>query len=88
MSRAGFEVVDESLPKGAEDPECAFLTALTRALRFEELGAGSWAAFNDRLWDFLTGQESTPHAVVIGGLDALARFSTHHFLRCCITSCP
>lgn len=82
LFRAGFVVVDASLPESAEDPERAFLKALTQGLGFDELGAGNWAAFNDRLWDFLTGEESTPHAVVIGGLDALARFSTYHFLRC------
>ncbi|MEV6269583.1 hypothetical protein AB0L64_20610 [Kribbella sp. NPDC051936] len=82
LFRAGFVVVDVSLAESPEDPEGAFLEALTRGLGFDELGAGSWAAFNDRLWDFLTGEESTPHAVVIEGLDALARFSTYHFLRC------
>lgn len=82
LSRAGFTVVEASAPDSTEDPERAFLTELTQRLGFDELGAGNWAAFNDRLWDFLTGAESTPYAVVIEGLDVLARFSTYHFLRC------
>ncbi|MFD2420088.1 hypothetical protein [Amycolatopsis pigmentata] len=75
-------VVNASLHEGARDPERAFLVELTQRLRFNELGAGNWAAFEDRLWDFLTSPESTPYAVVIDGLDALARFNTYHFLRC------
>lgn len=82
LSRAGFVVVAASSPASTEDPERAFLLELTQRLGFDELGAGNWDAFNDRLWDFLTGSESRPYAVVIQGLDALARFSTYHFLRC------
>jgi hypothetical protein len=82
LSRAGFMVVAASLPSRTEDPERAFLLELTQRLEFDELGAGNWDAFNDRLWDFLTGSESRPYAVVIEGLDVLSRFSTYHFLRC------
>src|SRR5215813_13133206 len=59
-----------------------FLRELTVRLGFNELGAGNWDAFNDRLWDFLRSNDSTPYAIVITGLDSLAERDTYHFLRC------
>jgi hypothetical protein len=82
LSQAGFVVVHATFSGGVDDPERAFLRELTKRLGFDELGAGHWGAFNDRLWDFLTGLESSPYAVVIEGLDALSQVSTYHFLRC------
>jgi len=82
LAVAGFTVVDAWLADRAEHPERAFLVELTQRLGLNELGAGSWPAFNDRLWDFLSGADSMPYGVVICGLDLLAKSSTYHFLRC------
>lgn len=82
LQSADFAVVEASLQDGEKDPERAFLQELTYRLGFDELGAGSWGAFNDRLWDFLTSDESTPFAVMIVGMDALAKSDIYHFLRC------
>jgi hypothetical protein len=82
LQNAGFMVVDVILEGHSDDPEGEFLKGLTRELGFRGPGAGSWAAFNDRLWDFLAGADSTPYAVVITGIDGLAERSTYHFVRC------
>jgi hypothetical protein len=82
LKQAGFSVVDARLEESADNPEREFLKELTRRLGFQEAGAGNWMAFADRLSDFLSGTESAPYAVIINGLDALARSSLYHFLRC------
>jgi hypothetical protein len=82
LKRAGFSVVDARLEESADNPEREFLKELTRRLGFQEAGAGNWMAFADRLSDFLSGTESAPYAVIINGLDALARSSLYYFLRC------
>lgn len=82
LGQLGFVVVEARLASGSEDPERAFLQELTRRLGFNELGAGNWGAFNDRLWDFLTSSDSAPHAVVIRGIDELVDSDIYSFIRC------
>lgn len=82
LSSIGFAVTDVDLAEGAKNPERVFLLELTRRLGLSEAGAGSWAAFNDRLWDFLRSENSTPVAVVITGLDGLVRSDIYSFTRC------
>jgi hypothetical protein len=82
LSSMGFTVAEVDLAEGPKDPERVFLLELTRRLGLSEAGAGSWAALNDRLWDFLRSEDSTPVAVVITGLDRLARSDIYSFLRC------
>lgn len=78
----GFSVVDATFPGGTVDAEKAFLIELTRKLQFNELGAGNWDAFNDRLWDFLKSDDPTAVAVVIDGLDSLLDSDLYSFIRC------
>jgi hypothetical protein len=78
----GFAVVEVSFTEGAKAPERSFLVELTRQLGLDGIDTGSWAAFNDRLWDFLRSEESTPVAVVITGLDGLAGSDIYSFIRC------
>jgi hypothetical protein len=84
LESAGFSIVEANPDWGQAEPnpERIFLQELTRRMGFREAGAGSWGAFSDRLWDFLSGSESTPYAVLIAGLDTLAVSDTYHFLRC------
>jgi hypothetical protein len=82
VGQAGFVLVDAWLEWEGQDPEREFLRELTARLGFNELGAGNWDAFNDRLWDFLRSNDSAPYAIVITGLDSLAERDTYHFLRC------
>ena len=49
---------------------------------FSDVGAGSWAAFNDRLWDLLTADDELPVALFIGGLDQLLPHELHSLVRC------
>ncbi len=78
----GFRLVRVELPHGVADPEETLLVELTRALEFSPLGAGSWAAYSDRLWDLQTEAEEMPVAILISGLDRLVRSNIHGLLRC------
>ncbi|WP_162908361.1 hypothetical protein [Allorhizocola rhizosphaerae] len=78
----GFTVVEAMFAGGPKDAERAFLVELTSKLRLNELGAGNWAAFNDRLWDFLKSEDATAVAVVIDGLDRLVDADIYTFVRC------
>lgn len=80
LERAGFLVVEAA--SGAGDPERGLLEDLTRKLGLREAGAGNWAAYSDRLWDFLSGSESQPCAVVITGLDKVEEHDTRVFVKC------
>jgi hypothetical protein len=82
LDQLGFVVINAHLTSGSENPERAFLQELTRRLGFNELGAGHWGAFSDRLWDFLTSNDSTPHAIVISGVDELVDSDIYSFIRC------
>lgn len=82
LSAMGFDVVEATIAAGADDPERALLVQLTRKLRLNELGVGTWAAFGDRLWDFLKSENATAVAVVIIGLDDLVRSNIYNFIRC------
>jgi len=82
LAAMGFSIVEAMFTGTPENAEESLLVELTRRLRFDEAGAGSWAAFNDRLWDFLSSQETEAVAVVIGGLDQLIESSIHGLLRC------
>ncbi|MFG1622109.1 hypothetical protein [Kribbella sp. NPDC049227] len=81
LEELGFRVVRADAPDGG-DLEEALLIELSARLGFSPLGAGSWAAFNDRLWDLLTARDEPPVAVVIDGADRLLRRSLHTFVRC------
>ncbi|MFI6941813.1 hypothetical protein ACIBI4_21280 [Streptomyces sp. NPDC050418] len=82
LAGLGFRVVRADLPERAVDPEEALLVALTAALGFTEVGAGSWAAFNDRLWDLLNADlDEPPVAVLVGGIDRLVASDLHAFVR-------
>lgn len=80
LQAIGFLVVDAALPVGAENVEQTFLAELARQLEFDELAGTNWAAFNDRLWDFVA-EDSTAVGVMITGLDSL-RSDTYTLLRC------
>ena len=82
LQTMGFAVTEVDLVEGSKNPERVFLLELTRRLGFSEAGAGSWAAFNDHLWDFLRSEDSTPVAIVMTGLDGLARADIYSFTRC------
>jgi hypothetical protein len=82
LSAAGFYLVEARYNASDAPPERVFLMELTERLEFPRSGAGSWAAFNDRLWDFLTAGERNAVAVIIFGLDELLRGDIYSFLRC------
>jgi hypothetical protein len=82
LSELGFRVVRASLPAATQDVEEELLIELSRKLDFSELGAGSWAAYSDRLWDLQMLEDVAPVAVVVEGLDVLLRSDVHSLLRC------
>ncbi|MGC5012808.1 hypothetical protein ACLQ2R_18750 [Streptosporangium sp. DT93] len=82
LSESGFRVVRVDFPRGAADSEEALLIELSGRLGFSESGAGSWAAYNDRLWDLQTAESEPPLAVLIEGLDALLQSDVQRFVRC------
>lgn len=82
LTGTGFRVVSVSGDVESSDFADDLLTKLTRVLGFSEVGAGSWAAFNDRLWDLLTAPDPQPVAVVIHGLDPLVHRDVHTLLLC------
>ncbi|MFF2845094.1 hypothetical protein ACFVT5_02015 [Streptomyces sp. NPDC058001] len=77
----GFRVIRVRLPLEVENPEEAVLVQLTAQLGFSDLGAGSWAAFGDRLWDLLTAEDESPVAIFLEGLDRLIPSDLHGFVR-------
>ena len=81
LEENGFRVVSAQAPDSGVLEE-ARLVELTEKLGFVEDGAGSWAAFNDRLWDLLTSQDEMPVAIVIEDADRLLRAELHSFVRC------
>ncbi|TCC48567.1 hypothetical protein E0H75_18405 [Kribbella capetownensis] len=81
LGQLGFWVVRAEAPEGG-DVKDGLLVELSVRLGFSSLGAGSWAAFGDRLWDLLTARDETPVAVVIEGADLLLRRSLHTLVRC------
>jgi hypothetical protein len=81
LGELGFWVVRAEAPERGNLEE-GLLVELSARLGFSPLGAGSWAAFNDRLWDLLTARGEPPVAVVIEGADRLLRRSLHTFVRC------
>jgi hypothetical protein len=78
----GFRLISAKLPSGVSDVEETLLVELTRELKFAASGAGSWAAYNDRLWDLQVGEDDTPVAILISGLDRLIFSDLHSLLRC------
>jgi len=64
-----------------DDVEAALLVELTSKLEFSALGAGSWAAYRDRLWDLQMSENEPPVAVAIVGLDNLVPTRLHDFVR-------
>ncbi|MFE2865811.1 hypothetical protein [Embleya sp. NPDC059259] len=82
LARKEFRLARVALPPGSDNPEECLLVGLTRELDFSELGAGSWAAYSDRLWDLQMSDEAAPVAVVVDGLDSLLRSDVHALVRC------
>lgn len=78
----GFRAVFVDLPRDVGNPEEKLLEELTRVLDFSDLGAGSWAAYSDRLWDLQMSDDEAPLAIVIRGLGHLLRSDVHSFVRC------
>ncbi|MES5825574.1 hypothetical protein [Streptomyces sp. RG80] len=81
VAELGFRVIQVHLPLGIENAEEAVLVQLTAELGFSDLGAGSWAAFEDRLWDLLTAEGEPPVAIFLEGLDRLPSSDLHGFVR-------
>ncbi|MGI8335231.1 hypothetical protein ACRYCC_35225 [Actinomadura scrupuli] len=82
LAGAGFHIVEVHYNHSEAPPEQVFLIELTKKLEFPQSGAGGWAAFNDRLWDFLTSGDRTAVAVLIMGLDTLLGEDVYSFTRC------
>jgi hypothetical protein len=82
LEASGFRVVRIGLGEVGQDIEEKMLIDLSRKLGFSLLGAGSWAAFNDRLWDLLTAEDEPPVAIVIEGFSRLLEANVHAFVRC------
>ncbi|MEU4293980.1 hypothetical protein AB0E63_37665 [Kribbella sp. NPDC026596] len=81
LDALGFRVVRTRAPEEGNLEE-ALLIELTERLGFAAGGAGSWAAFEDRLWDLQHAPGEPPIAVVIDGFDRFMRRSVHTFVRC------
>lgn len=81
VAELGFRVVRVALPTDMANAEEGVLVRLTAALAFPDQGAGSWAAFNDRLWDLLTAEDEPPVAIFLAGLDRLLPGDLHGFVR-------
>lgn len=81
LTELGFRVVRANTPDH-RDLEDALLVELTSQLGFNALGADSWAAFNDRLWDLQHEPGEPPVAIVIEGFDRVLHRSLHTFTRC------
>ncbi|MEI8413109.1 MULTISPECIES: hypothetical protein [unclassified Kribbella] len=81
LAGLGFRVVRVRAPERG-DLEEGLLIELSGRLGFSGVGAGSWAAFSDRLWDLLTAPEEPPVAVVIELFDRILQQSLHTFVRC------
>ncbi|MGW7680172.1 hypothetical protein ACWGID_05495 [Kribbella sp. NPDC054772] len=77
----GFRIVSAQAPEKG-DLERKLLIELSKCLGFTSLGAGSWAAFADRMWDLLTEAWSPPLAVVIQGFDRVLSTDLRAFVRC------
>ena len=82
LGESGFRIVRAQAPASGVLEE-ALLVELTEKLQFAASGAGSWAAFNDRLWDLLVAAADEPAvAILIEGSDRLLRADLHAFVRC------
>ncbi|HET6738349.1 MAG TPA: hypothetical protein VFH76_05435 [Kribbella sp.] len=81
LDELGFRTVTAKAP-AAGDLERSLLVELTERLGFTALGAGSWAAFSDRLWDLVTESWDPPIAVVIEGFSRLMEVDLRTFVRC------
>jgi hypothetical protein len=81
LTELGFDLVEAGFPGKRDEPEQDLLVDLSAKLGFSELGAGNWLAFDDRLHDFLRVPEPAV-AIVVEGLDLLARTSLYSFVRC------
>ncbi|GGS18507.1 hypothetical protein GCM10010171_08800 [Actinokineospora fastidiosa] len=82
VARMGFKVIEADVRADPETVEEDLLVELTRLLEFNELGAGSWAAFEDRLWDLLCEHDKPGVAVIIRGLDGLVGVDLYRLVRC------
>lgn len=81
LQSMGFRVVEVHWSPSVLDAEQSLLIELTRRLGFSELGAGNWAAFNDRLWDLQKyGKDEPPVALMIYGLDRLLACDIQSFV--------
>jgi hypothetical protein len=78
----GFRVVEVDVSPDVDDVESALLVELSAKLGFVAAGAGSWAAYSDRLWDLQMSQDELPVAVLLGGLGELVPGRLHAFARC------
>ncbi|WP_327637819.1 hypothetical protein OHB24_05290 [Kribbella sp. NBC_00482] len=81
LEELGFRVVRVQAPQEG-DLESGLLVELSEGLGFTGLGAGSWAAFADRLWDLLTDGWHPPVAVIVEDADRLLAKDLHTFVRC------
>lgn len=82
LKGAGFQVFGVDIQDVGPAIEEDLLVDLSAELGFSMLGAGSWAAFNDRLWDLLTAEEKTPVAIFIRNSDKIRDANLHTFVRC------
>lgn len=81
LEALGFRVIMVQAPDG-DNLEKKLLIELSRSLDFTPVGAGSWAAFSDRLWDLLSEAWDPPVAVFVEGADRLLATDLHVFVRC------
>ncbi len=77
----GFRFVELEASVDIGDVEKTLLVQLTATLEFNVLGAGSWAAYSDRLWDLQMSESEQPVAIAITGLAELVPTRLHDFVR-------
>ncbi len=79
LAAKNFRTVFAHFDGSVNGAESGLLEALTSALGLEVEGVGSWAAFNDRMWDVLSDYEEQPIVVVLRGMDDMLRADTYSF---------
>jgi hypothetical protein len=81
LEALGFQVIRLEVHDVDEKFEESLLIELCRRLEFSPAGAGSYASFNDRLWDFLEA-DRPPVAIVIQHFDRVLNTDVRAFARC------
>jgi hypothetical protein len=76
----GFIVTDAFVSDEIEDAEESLRFGLVQALGFDEGGAASWAALNDRLWRSMAGDQPA-QAIVVHGFENRAWGDLGGFVR-------